>query len=110
MDLSEFLQEDILGWDYETLFDETIVSLPAGGELLVDIFVSPKENTSRMNARAIFSSSDKRVLQGQEYVVLIWRKKTLTQVVGFREVAPDKHFERVDEMLRHILTLGLKAH
>ena len=108
VDLSEFLQEDVLGWDYETLFDETVIGLPEGGELLVDIFVAPKENTSRMNARTVYSSSDKRVLQGQEYVVLTWTKETLTQVVGFREVIPGKHFEQVDEMLRHLLSLGLQ--
>ena len=59
IELSEFLQADILGWPIETLFDKTIEGLPSGGELLIDGVVFPKENTSKMNAKMAYSSCQK---------------------------------------------------
>ena len=106
IELSEFLQADILGWPIETMFDSTIANLPPYGELLVDIVVAAKENTSNMEAKPVYCSSGKRVLQGQAYAVLTWTKGVLTQVVGFRKI-DDKHFQVTDEMIQHFLSFGI---
>lgn len=105
-ELSSFLQEDGLGWQTQTLFDSTIQGLPDGGELLVDAVTFPKENTSHMQAEPVFSTSQKRVLQGQDYVVLTWTKGTLTQVVGFRKLTT---FPETLEMIEHALSFGLQV-
>ena len=89
MELSGFLQADILGWDTESIFDEIICGLPAGGELLIDEVVLPKENTSQMESSLVYSSSNKRVLQGQAYAVLVWVQGAITRVVGFRALKDD---------------------
>ena len=106
IDLSEFLQSEILGWPTESVFDAVIQKLPEGGELLLDAVVAPKENTSCMDARWVYSSCNKRMLQGQEYAVLVWSKGTLTQVVGFRKIA-DNNFEVSEEMIAHFLSFGV---
>lgn len=105
MRLSEFLQADILGWETEGLFDEVIRTLPAGGELLTDEVVLAKENTSQMDAGLVYSSSDKRVLQGQAYAVLVWAHGQTTRVVGFRAVQDDL-FAVTEAMIRRFLSLG----
>jgi hypothetical protein len=105
-ELSSFLQEDGLGWNTQLLFDHTIQSLPDGGELLVDAVVFPKENTTQMQAESVFSTCQKRVLQGQDYVVLTWTKEHLTQVVGFRKLTT---FPATLEMIEHVLSFGLQV-
>lgn len=106
VDLSEFLQADILGWSTEALFNAAIEQLPNDGELLLDVVVAPKENTSRMDAEKVYSSCDKRVLQGQAYAVLTWTKGSLTQVVGFRKI-DDNNFQASEDMISHFLTFGV---
>lgn len=105
MDLSAFLQAEILGWDTESLFDEVIRNLPAGGELITDEVVLPKENTSEMEASPVYSSSDKRVLQGQAYAVLVWAQGQTTRVVGFRAVH-DNLFAVTEAMIHRFVSLG----
>lgn len=105
MELSGFLQADILGWETDSLFDEVIRGLPAGGELITDEVVLPKENTSQMDASLVYSSSNKRVLQGQAYAVLVWVQGAITRVVGFRALQDDL-FAVTEAMLSHFLALG----
>lgn len=105
VNLSEFLQAEILGWDTESLFDEVIRHLPAGGELITDEVVLPKENTSQMEADLVYSSCDKRVLQGQAYAVLVWAQGQTTRVVGFRPVQDDL-FAVTESMIQRFLSLG----
>lgn len=105
VDLSEFLQAEILGWETEGLFDGVIRSLPAGGELITDEVVLPKENTSQMEAEVVYSSCDKRLLQGQAYAVLVWVQGETTRVVGFRPVQGDL-FAVTEALLYHFLALG----
>lgn len=105
VELSEFLQAEILGWDTEGLFDEVIRGLPAGGELITDEVVLAKENTSQMEATVVYSSCDKRVLQGQAYAVLVWIQGSVTRVVGFRPVREDV-FAVTEAMLRRFQSLG----
>jgi len=105
VNLSEFLQADVLGWDTVSLFDEVIRTLPAGGELISDEVVLPKENTSQMEADSVYSSCDKRILQGQAYAVLVWVHGSMTRVVGFRPVHNDL-FAVTEALLKHFLALG----
>lgn len=105
MELSGFLQADILGWETDSLFNEVIRDLPAGGELLTDEVVLPKENTSQMEASLVYSSSNKRILQGQAYAVLVWAQGESTRVVGFRALKDDL-FAVTEAMLSHFLALG----
>lgn len=105
VELSEFLQAEMLGWETDSLFDEVIRDLPAGGELITDEVVLPKENTSEMEASLVYSSSQKRLLQGQAYAVLVWAQGQTTRVVGFRAVYDDL-FAVTEEMTRHFLSLG----
>lgn len=106
--LSEFLRADILGWPTETLFDSVIETLPYGGELLLDVVVVPKENTSQMEAEWVYSACNKRTLLGQAYAVLTWTKENLTQVVGFRKI-DDNHFQDSLDMIEHVLSFGLSV-
>lgn len=105
IELSEFLQAEILGWDTQTLFNEEIRSLPEGGELITDEVVLAKENTHEMDASPVYSSSDKRILQGQAYAVLLWVKAQVCRVVGFRAVQGDL-FTVTEDLLRNFLDLG----
>jgi Transposase DDE domain len=105
VDLSDFLQADVLGWDTHILFDALIQGLPAGGELITDEVVLAKENTSKMDTDLVYSSCNKRVLQGQAYAVLLWANETMSRVVGFRAVQGDL-FAVTEDLLRHFLALG----
>jgi hypothetical protein len=105
VNLSEFLQAEILGWETEGIFDSVIQSLPADGELITDEVVLPKENTAQMEAEVVYSSCDKRLLQGQAYAVLVWIQGETTRVVGFRPVQGDL-FVATAEMIQHFLSLG----
>ena len=106
--LSDFLNPSVLGWPTEVLFDTLIPSLPAGGELITDLFVIPKDHTTCMEARKMWSSGHKRFVDGQAYALLIWTKATHTVVIGCRRLADhDKRFEVTLEMVRHALAFGL---
>lgn len=108
MNLSEFLRVEELGW--EVLQALRGAQLPDGGELLTDTFVSPKEHTSQMGAYRVHSSSQKRVLKGQQYAVLVWHLGTQTVVVGCQEVTPErKTFEVTLELITHFLQSGIQV-
>ena len=115
VDLSSFLREEELGWSLEKLYNEVLKDFSGDGELLTDTVVLAKENTTSMEGRKVYSSSDKRVLQGQLYAVLCWSSPQETVVVGCRQVKLGENqlhvtLELIDEFLSlGVVVKGLRA-
>jgi len=108
VELSQFLREEELGWPIEHIFDHLLSELPDGGELITDTFVAAKENTRKMEANFVYSGSDKRVLLGQEYAVLVWAKGDLTQVVGIEKIHVNL-FEVTRKLIAHVLSFNISV-
>lgn len=110
VNLSEFLRVEELGWEISTAFNGQAHKLPAGGELLTDTFVAPKEHTTYMGAYRVHSSSQKRILQGQQYAVLVWSLGSQTVVVGCREIAAgQKIFTVTLDLIKEFLLSGIEV-
>ena len=108
VDLASFLREEELGWPMSKLYQNVLSEFPEDGELLTDTVVAAKENTTRMEARATYSSSDKRTIQGQLYAVLCWANDQRTVVVGFRMVKEDQNQLAVTlDLIDEFLSLGV---
>lgn len=111
VDLSGFLSGE---WLID-VFKAERQSFSEDGEIIIDEVVLPKENTSKVESMLTYYTSQKRVLQGQEYLILIWTKGKRTMVIGIKKVVRSENkmqmsIELVEEYLKEgIPTKGLRC-
>lgn len=104
---SEFLREDMRYWETDLLFQKERKLCGNDGRTILDEVIFPKENTTEMEAHIVHSSSQKRRLLGQEYLVLIWVKGDIVRVIGFIKVKKDDERLKLSiELIDRFLILG----
>jgi hypothetical protein len=111
INLSYFLREEMRYWEINNLFEEEIKNLEDEGEIILDEVIFPKENTTEMDAHLVHCSSQKRVLKGQEYLVLIWVKGNKTVVIDFLMIKDndDERLKKSIELIEKFLKTGKKV-
>lgn len=110
LNLSDFLREDYRYWEKDEIFKKEIEMLSDDGEIILDEVIFPKENTTKMDAYIVHSSSQKRLLKGQEYLVLIWVKGNKTIIVDFIMVKKnDDRLKLSAEIVQKFVNSGKKV-
>lgn len=108
--LSYFLQEGLRYWETKEVFKKEIEMLEDDGEILLDEVILPKENTTEMGAHIVHCSAQKRLLKGQEYLVLIWVKGNKTVVVSYIMVKKcDDRMKLSVEIVKKFIETGKKV-
>jgi len=110
INLSDFLKEELRYWEKDEIFKKEIEMLSDDGEIILDEVMCPKENTTKMDAHIVHCSSQKRLLKGQEYLVLIWTKGNKTVVVDFIMVKKnDDRLKLSAEIVEKFINSGKKV-
>lgn len=114
VDISYYLSENYRYWDIDIILDEDIKQCENDGLIILDSFVIAKENTTKSDARNVYSSCQKRVLKGQEYLVMIYVKAEVIRVIGIKklETRPDminKSIKLLSNYLKYRTIKGVRA-
>jgi len=99
--------------DAQGVYDASLADLEPGGQVQVDNVVVAKENTTATDfAFQVYSSGDKRVLKGNDFVSLLYvapsGRQTLLALLLWRKDDKTK-IEMAQEALARMLKKGLKV-
>lgn len=98
LNISDFINDEFGILNYEKTFDEEIQKLDELSDVILDSFVVPRENNTKTQTRKVYCSSQKRGLEGIEYLVMISVKGNKTKVVGQKRLTkkPDLITESIN--------------
>lgn len=98
LEISEFINDEFGLLNYEKIFDEEIKRLDDLSDTILDSFVILRENNTKTETRNVFCSSQKRGVEGIEYLVMIVVKANNVKVVGLKRLnkKPDLIIESIN--------------
>jgi hypothetical protein len=98
LEVSEFINDEFGLLNYENIFDEEIKKLDDKSSIILDSFVVLRENNTKTETRKVFCSSQKRGVDGIEYLVMIGVKGNNTKVIGLKRLTkkPDLITESIN--------------